>query len=310
MQFQESKFSRTIPFGKIEGVAYANDNMTIGYNSTKFEKETTLSSSDKKDVVRLHFGLKGDYRFSYKQLNQSYDLIGGHYNLMYSPEFDITVSNKTAEINTFGISFDRSYFLNLIHSDESHLLNFKEKVANGKAIMLYTNWGAIDASMESLFRDIIQGPFKGNLRDSFLQSRSMELFLAATHLPFIQKKNNFIKVKADKEKIIAARDYINAKYIEAPNLSEVSKYVGLNEYKLKHGFKEIFGSTLFGYMTECRWQEAKRLLLDTKISSAEISNQLGYATPQHFNNRFKMRFGQTPTVFRNNPKNAIVYSTN
>jgi AraC family transcriptional regulator, transcriptional activator of the genes for pyochelin and ferripyochelin receptors len=74
--------------------------------------------------------------------------------------------------------------------------------------------------------------------------------------------------------------------------------VGLNEYKLKRGFKEMFNTTVFGYLTEQRLQLAHQFLRDTQKTAAEISSDLGYATPQHFNNAFKKKFGVTPYSVR------------
>jgi AraC family transcriptional activator of pyochelin receptor len=39
---------------------------------------------------------------------------------------------------------------------------------------------------------------------------------------------------------------------------------------------------------------AHRYLLDTLKTAAEIGYELGYSTPQHFNNAFKKKFGTTP----------------
>jgi AraC-like DNA-binding protein len=116
-----------------------------------------------------------------------------------------------------------------------------------------------------------------------------------------RKTETFIKTKTDKEKIIAVRDLINERVHCPPNLSEIARHVGLNEYKLKKGFKETFNNTIFGYLTDQRLQLARQYLVDTQQTAAEISTQLGYATPQHFNNAFKKKFGVTPFSVRNNP---------
>ncbi len=63
------------------------------------------------------------------------------------------------------------------------------------------------------------------------------------------------------------------------NLSEIAQHVGLNEYKLKRGFKETFNNTVFGYLTEQRLQLAKQYLLDTQQTAAEISRNS--AMPLH-----------------------------
>ena len=86
-----------------------------------------------------------------------------------------------------------------------------------------------------------------------------------------------------------------------PNLSEIAGTVGLNEYKLKRGFKKIFKTTVFGYLTQQRLHLAHQYLRDTEKTAAEISFDLGYASPQHFNNAFKKKFGITPYSVRNNP---------
>jgi len=69
----------------------------------------------------------------------------------------------------------------------------------------------------------------------------------------------------------------------------------------KRGFKEMFGVTVYGYLTEQRLETARRALLDTDKTAAEVAFELGYATPQHFHNAFKKRFGVTPNSVRKAP---------
>ena len=113
--------------------------------------------------------------------------------------------------------------------------------------------------------------------------------------------SSFIRTKADKERIIAARDLVNERLDNPPNLSEIARMVGLNEYKLKRGFKETFRSTVFGYLSEQRLRLAFEQLKGTQKTASEIAADLGYATPQHFNNAFKKKFGMTPQMVRKNP---------
>jgi len=46
---------------------------------------------------------------------------------------------------------------------------------------------------------------------------------------------------------------------------------------------------------------AHQYLRNTEKNAAEIAVELGYSTPQHFNNAFKKKFGITPFSVRNNP---------
>jgi AraC family transcriptional activator of pyochelin receptor len=63
----------------------------------------------------------------------------------------------------------------------------------------------------------------------------------------------------------------------------------------------MFNHTVFGYLIEQRLLLARQYLRDTLKTATEISSELGYASPQHFNNAFKKRFGITPALIRNNP---------
>ncbi|TLV03004.1 helix-turn-helix transcriptional regulator [Dyadobacter luticola] len=299
----EEKISRVFDNGKMSGVTWQVDGIKIGHSISKFKELTSFDASSKADVVRMHFGMRGDYMFSYKQLNSTFDLIGGHHNIMYSRDFDMTVSNKTLELETFGIQFPTETFIQFTQNATDALKRFAENIVQGKSAILSKNWGAIDSQMQQVLSQIIHCKFSDELKSLFLLSKSIELLvLCADSIDLSDsKKEVFIKSKTDKEKIIAVRDLINERVHCPPNLTEISRHVGLNEFKLKKGFKETFNNTVFGYLTDQRLNLARQYLLDTQRTAAEISTELGYATPQHFNNAFKKKFGMTPFSVRNNP---------
>ncbi|WP_366941819.1 helix-turn-helix domain-containing protein [uncultured Nostoc sp.] len=43
--------------------------------------------------------------------------------------------------------------------------------------------------------------------------------------------------------------------------------MGLNDFKLKRAFKEVFGTTVLGYVQSLRLEQAQRLLRDTNFTS-------------------------------------------
>lgn len=299
----EEKFERILDNSIIRSTTWTFDEIKMGHSISSAEVGSVFSaSSQNTDVVRLHFGLKGDYIFTYKQLNKTYDLIGGHHNIMYSKDFDMVVQNKTADLETFGIQFPKAVFVNFTQNATDALKRFAEAIMNEESIMLSENWGSIDSPIQQVIQQIINCNYSGDLKKLFMLSKCIELLvLCAESYDLANKKDPFIKNKADKEKIIAVRDLINERVTDPPNLSQISRLVGLNEYKLKRGFKETFNNTVFGYLAEQRLHLAHQYLRDTKKTAAEISYELGYATPQHFNNAFKKKFGLTPFSVRNNP---------
>ena len=287
--------------GTRDSLLWEFDGIRMGHAVSTFNTLTTFTAaSANTDLVRLHIGLKGNYSFRYHQLDTDYHLIGGHHNILYSKDFDMTVNNRTLTLETFGIQFPKDTFLGFTQNASDVLKRFADHLESGTPAILSEQWGAVDPAIQQVVHQIVNNPYKGDLEVLFLLSKSVELLVlcAESCRLALEKKDAFITSPTDKEKILAVRDLINEKLECPPNLSSISRTVGLNEYKLKRGFKQIFNTTVFGYLSEQRLLLARQYLLDTPRTAAEIGYQLGYSTPQHFNNAFKKRFGNTPDKIR------------
>ncbi|NML36610.1 helix-turn-helix domain-containing protein [Chitinophaga sp. G-6-1-13] len=299
----EDKQVITYPNGTMTMTRWMCDDILIGHGLSSFRELFAHPAHSDNDVVRLHFGLRGDYLFSYQQLGKTYDLIGGHHNFMYSHPFDMVVENKTFELEIFGIQFPREKFLSFTQQGNDQLKRFADKVAAGQPVIFTDTWGALDSQMEQVISQIRFSKYAGDFQRLFLLSKSLELLVlsAESCTAADQRQAIYLKSKQDTEKIIAVRDLLNTRLDSPPSLTEIARTVGLNEYKLKRGFKEKFNNTVFGYLTDQRLHLAHQYLRDTGKTAAEIAAELGYATPQHFNNAFKKKFGFTPFSVRNNP---------
>lgn len=277
------------------------NNIQLKHVISTFDSLSHFSASNESELVRLHFGLKGDYEFTYQQLNRSFNLAGGHHNVMYSNGLDLEVCNKTLEIETFGVDFPKELFIGFTSDSDGLLDKFTEGILQGKGMILSEKWGSISPKIQQVIDEILLNPYSGDIQRVFLLAKSLELLVLC--LDNYQKSQNipvlYIKSRLDKEKVIAARDYINERVSSPPGLSEIARSVGLNEFKLKNGFKEIFHSTVFGYIAERRLSLAKQYLLDTEKTAAEVSMELGYSSPQHFSHAFKKKFGIPPKGFQN-----------
>nr|WP_295873202.1 AraC family transcriptional regulator [uncultured Chitinophaga sp.] len=299
----EDKQVITYPNGNITMTRWMCDDILIGHGLSSFRELFSYPAHSDNDVVRLHFGLRGDYLFTYQQLGKTYDLIGGHHNFMYSHPFDMVVENKTLELEIVGVQFPREKFLSFTQHASDHLKRFAEKVVAGQPVIFTDTWGALDSQMEQVIAQVRYSKYTGDFQRLFLLSKSLELLVlsAESCTAADERQNIYLKSKQDTEKIIAVRDLLNTRLDSPPSLTEIARTVGLNEYKLKRGFKEKFNNTVFGYLTDQRLHLAHQYLRDTGKTAAEIAAELGYATPQHFNNAFKKKFGFTPFSVRNNP---------
>lgn len=286
------------------------DEIHISHNIIDYSSSGKIISKDENDWVRLHFGLQGSYDFSYSQLNSSFSLAGHHNNIMYSKGLELEVKNTSERIETFGINFSRDSFIKIGQNGNEPLKRFTEKVINKKNSILSPTWKTSNFKIQQVVQEIINCNYKNELKDLFLLSKSIELLVLQAELYEDENTNQFIKSESDKRKIIEAKELLSRRIENPPSIIELAKLTGLNEYKLKRGFKELFGTTIFGYIHQSRMSLAKKLLLGTDASAKNIAYQTGYSSPQHFSKAFKKQFGVTPKSIRNNPDSTTNESKN
>jgi AraC-like DNA-binding protein len=99
-------------------------------------------------------------------------------------------------------------------------------------------------------------------------------------------------------KLEEAVTILNDRFRRPPSIAELAAAVGLNTTKLKVGFKQLFGTTVYGYVRRTRMEHARRLLRATDASVGEIAWEVGYGTPSAFSAAFKRQFGVSPHAER------------
>jgi AraC-like DNA-binding protein len=74
--------------------------------------------------------------------------------------------------------------------------------------------------------------------------------------------------------------------------------VGLNDFKLKRGFRQVFDTTVFGYVRALRMEKARALLELGRLNVTQVASATGYSCFGHFSAAFKKRFGILPSDFK------------
>jgi AraC-like DNA-binding protein len=279
--------------------------LQISHNIIDYNSLGLNTSKNETEFVRLHFGLQGAYDFKFTQLNASYQLSGHHNNILYSDGLEIAVGNKSKRIETFGINFNTDFFIEIAQNGNESLKRLAEKVINKENAILSPEWKTNNFKIQSVINEIIHCPYSEGLKDLFLLSKSIELLVLQAELYEHQGNKAYIKDDNDRKKLLEAKELLTARIDNPPTLSELSKLVSLNEYKLKKGFKELNGTTVFGYIKHIRMNLAKTLLLETTKTAKEIAYETGYGSPQHFSKAFKEQFGIAPKSIRNFPDSTI-----
>jgi AraC-like DNA-binding protein len=148
---------------------------------------------------------------------------------------------------------------------------------------------------------LFNNPITEGLRKFYQKSKVMEFLTLYLNKP---KKDNeleaacpFVNDEDEIARIKKAREIIEEQLEHPPGLKELARMVGTNEFKLKVGFKNQYGTTVFGYVSDLRMQKARELLEVKKLQIQEVAHQVGYTNTSHFIAAYKKKFGVTPKKY-------------
>ncbi len=94
-------------------------------------------------------------------------------------------------------------------------------------------------------------------------------------------------------------EYLEAHLYGRVTLEELSAHFHFGASTLCGIFKRNTGQTILHYFLECKINEAKRLLREDDRTVSEISELLGFESPQYFSRIFRKYVGMSPREFRN-----------
>lgn len=87
-----------------------------------------------------------------------------------------------------------------------------------------------------------------------------------------------------------------ASHIHIPMLADKA---GINEFKLKIGFRELFNTSPYKYRLRLCLERARVLLEETDDTIDQIASKVGFDTYNGFSTAFKKAFNTAPTAYRN-----------
>lgn len=90
-----------------------------------------------------------------------------------------------------------------------------------------------------------------------------------------------------------------------PNLKALSVLFDTNEYKLKHGFRELFKTSIYNFYHEERLKRAHLMVNQTNIPLKEIAIMNGFNSYLNFYKAFKKRFKYAPSEIDRGPHEPV-----
>ena len=150
--------------------------------------------------------------------------------------------------------------------------------------------------MQSIVDQIFHTKYEGKAKMMFFRSQITSLL---AHFFGQLSINAYEKLPTgDLERLEKARDILIANLNSPPSLSELSKEIGLNTFKLKKNFKEVFGVPVFKYLQNERLNTAHELIRTGEKSIQEAAWEVGYDSLSSFSNAFAGKFGFRPSEIK------------
>ena len=249
-----------------------------------------------KGLIQFFFCVEGGCDFHFGPA-YSISLPVDHAMLLYNPEKDLPHHIEIApgsRLLFLFVTVERLHKLFLKESNELYFLN-NENI-NKKFYATHEMSTMLCLSINQLF-NVRLSDLSGQL---YLKGKTYEILSlyfhqeesedSAKNCPFLEDQSNVEKIRLSKKMLME-------KMTNPPTLKELSREIGLNEYQLKVGFKNIYGNTVFGFLNDYKMDQSRKMLDSGGYKVNEVAYSLGYTNPSHYISAFKKKFGITPKKY-------------
>ncbi len=267
----------------------------LKFQNTGGDKQSFLKEVSS-DYIQFFFCIKGSGKLIFNNGRYGIDVLENKSLVLYNPLQNLPINidvNSNSKIITLLISIKKfhSFFSNfatyitfLKDENKSKKYYSAKDLQPGELVVLNQVFKYnLHASLEKLYT---KGKVYELLSLYFNFSEDGDI----DSCPFLENEENVDKIKKSKEIIIE-------RMTDPPSLNELAAEVGLSLKKLKDGFKQIYGETIFNFLLEYKLDYSRKLLESKKYNVTEISSLIGYSTSSHYIAAFKRKFGTTPKKY-------------
>ena len=189
-----------------------------------------------------------------------------------------------------------SIFFDVFNGMEQFVPRSLANIAKGTAESFFYQEAPATATVQMIVQDILACLYQGPYRRLFMESKAMELMTQSLWRACqkIQGEETAGLRAVDIERVTNAKKFMDVNFRKDIKLLDLAQYVGLPHTKLNLYFRQLYGTTVFGYLRELRISEARSLLSDGKVNVTEAAYSVGYSSLSHFAKVFKKHCGQAP----------------
>lgn len=272
--------------------------IVIRYSIAALPFDLAVHAEGIEPTVQMHFGLSGREQ-SYLNGQVSLSIQEGQHNLFFvnAGTDELLVMGRNQRFITFEVNFKPDHFSALLKATYMPFRHFAKAMAEQQSVQLGKQSLPVTFEMRRVIENIIKCDLPGHLMEFYLQAKVNELF--ALQLQQFDTGPGLVSSvrlhASDIEKLTGIKQEMDSTLALPYSLEDLAYTHGLNTDKLKKGFKQLFGHTVFGYLRHVRLEQARTLILRNDRTVAEIAALSGYKNPQHFSKVYKTHFGVLPS---------------
>ena len=247
-------------------------------------------------VMQFHFVLKGKGVFLFNEGAYQMPVQEESALTLYNPQRSLPLHLEIAPntwIVSIIISITRFYRL---FSTEAEFIPFLNKDNIDRK---HYAVNGISPAMSVVLYQIMNFNLHSSVKKLYYKAKVYELMSLLFNKPE-DTDDESCPFKTDEEetmKIQQAKDILIKNMAEPPTLQELADEIGLNIKKLKQGFKQVYGDTVYGFLFDYKMEYARKLLDSGTYNVNEVGVKIGYSTASHFITAFKKKFGTTPKKY-------------
>ncbi|MHC5309698.1 helix-turn-helix domain-containing protein [Myroides sp. LJL116] len=248
------------------------------------------------DIIQFYFCLKGNGKFIFNQGNYCLPLQQDKSLLLYNPQKPLPLHLEVGENSHMLCVLISIQKFHALFSSEAEFIGFLTQENRNKK---YYQEEQITPSMSIVLNQMFNFYMNPSIKTLYYTGKTYELLsllfnhnedLNIENCPFLSDEDDVLKIKR-------AKDIIISKMAEPPTLQELADTVGLNIKKLKLGFKQIYGDSVFSFLFDYKMEYARKLLDSSNYNVNEVGSKIGYSSSSHFIAAFKKKFGTTPKKY-------------
>ncbi|ACF13467.1 transcriptional regulator, AraC family [Chloroherpeton thalassium ATCC 35110] len=295
-EISERRHTSSLFFDKGEYSEIYFKGVHIGYGHFALRQRTLIQFETDFETIEMHFSLSGKTTVRTVNENRLFEFGDNQHNIIYVSPFKGQAEwAASSAMQIFEVNLLPEFFAPYMPGGSQRFLDFERKIRHHEPSYLSPCNGRITPQMRWIIHEIIHCNRTGIFKKMFIESKVIELLLLQLEQINDAKRENCHKLKkSDVDKMHAVKDLLMGNLDCTSSLVQLAHQVGTNECTLKKGFKEVFGTTVFGFWNEMKMEHAKKLLLEEGLAISDVSERVGYKNPQHFSAAFKRKFGVAP----------------